>query len=913
MKKSIIITLCLAFGFVCALFPQSKNLLAHKITHPSEKKKRKADIVFDFKDEELVDIINMLAALKKVNVVAPIGANAINVKINLTISQPLTLDEAWDMLYRLLDIAGYSLIKKNDEYVIVKNTQNISRESLPIYINTAFSELPKGDKRIVYIYYLTNLKASQEFDSQLGALFKELLPSDAIYKADKNANGIILVAKSEDIRAVMEIVDAMDQTGFQERLELIRLRYTIADTVARIFTEGILKTAVSTPNNRFRGTPQAESTAATYFSQNVRVIPEPRTNSLIVLGRVQAVERIKDFIFKYIDVQLESGRSILHIYALQYLDADEFAPVLQRIVDSSASGGTGQSSAGESGQSGTERLFEKVIIRSDTPPNASDEGSEGKYFGGNKLVIAARNDDWERIRVLIEELDKPQPQVIIEVLIADLTLDDTRTLGAITRNPADIPFPGNASIQSAMIEQLILDAPDDQPAQINALRGVNSDLNAITVPVSNSSGTNTYVSLPQTLPSGTGVISISDSDGRTWSILQILKLFNNTKILTHPHVIATNNQTAVIEVGETRLVVDQSAPSTSGVTVRKKGLKANTNLKITPRISSANTVNLQVVIDIDQFESTTDFANGNRLNRDLVTNASVRSGDILALGGLIRNSTEEDLAATPGLSSIPILGWLFQRKAKFITQTSLNIFITPTIIQPKLRADVGSYTKAYALDAEEYTRQAGLFDSLRDPITRWFFVNQNSSGSIISKFLEKDETQNLNDNNVQRKNEEISFEDDILDNPEMYDKTGRIKEMLFTEGNPLQNTSLPLEFSSTEKKSIDQSQSIRKPIITKAPSQPAPKKTKIIPPMTIADKREVECEGKVMPCTKNQKNMSKKQAIPIKRTTIAQNKVPCPTKRGPSQRVAHKSAMPMTDLKTLLAQEDNPLKVAPAA
>lgn len=914
MKKHLINLLLIAIALPHNLLAElnASMALAHKVTEKTSKKKRNANIYFNFKDEDLVDIINMIAARKNINIVLPTGANAIKTKVNLSLSNPLTLEEAWDTLYTLLDIAGYSLIKKKDLYLIVKNSPNISREPLPIFINTPLNEIPKTDERIAYIYYLTNLKASQEFDNQLGALFKELLPPDALYKADKNANGILLVAKAQDIRSVMEIVEAMDQTGFQERLEMIRLRYTTADTVAKIFNDGILKTAASTPNNRFRAGPQVDSAAATYFSQNVRVIPEPRTNSLVVLGRVQAVERVKDFIFKYIDTQLDSGKSILHIYELQYLDADEFAPVLQRIIDSSRTGGTEQSRAGEGAQSGTERFFDQVIIRPDSPPSSSEENSEGKYFGGNKLVIAARNDDWNRIRMLIETLDKPQPQVIIEVLIADLTLDDTRRLGAISRNPGELPFPGSASIQTAMVDQVILDANAGQTELLNTLRGVDSDLNAPTsVNNDQSSGAPPYVSIPQNLPPGTAVLSLSDKNGRTWSILQILKLFNNTKILSHPHIIATNNQTATIEVGETRLVEDQAAPSTSGITIRKKELKANTNLKITPRISSANTVNLQVVVDIDQFSSVTDLASGNRFNRDLVTNASVKSGDILALGGLIRDATQDTIFQMPVLSKIPILGWFFKQKAKDIAKTSLNIFITPTIIQPKLRGGVGEYTRAYAQKAKDYTHKAALFDNLRDPITRWFFVAETDSAMVLDDFLEKDSREDLITPDPDFVN--LEDEDDILDNPTDYDKAGRLKVLLGPQENPLQRVGKSKEFMFAEQpKQIT--------AITADQIKPLQSTTKIIPPATQAKATPAKRKkGGIMNfCAKENASPNKsvctpcKIPCPPKKTMVnkppqSAQKIACPIK---NQRTSTPQAVPqepVRDLKNILTLEGNPL------
>ena len=752
-KKNILLSILIVF--LCADSIASSAIhraLADAIQEVEAPKKRpKGTIDFIFDKEELVDIINMLAEKKNVNVVLPTGATAINSTVTLAINRKLTLDEAWNLLYTLLDIAGYSMIAKEGMYVIVKNSKNVQREAPPIYINTPLSELPDNDERIQYLYYLSNIKASEDFDQQINELLKAVLPDDALYKADKNANGILIIAKSQDIKSVMGIIQEIDQAGFQEVMEVIRLRYTNAELIGQLFNDNILKTAAATPSHRYRLDARNKELEATYFSRNVKVIPEPRTNSLIVLGRVQAVERIKDFLFKYIDVELDAGRSILHVYELQYLDAQEFAPVLDRIVKSTRTGGTGQSKAETGAQTGTERFFEEVIILADTPAEASSEKEEGTYFGGNKLVIAARFEDWKRIKKLIEQLDKPQPQVIIEVLIADLLLDDTMRLGSIIRNPADIPFPGDVSGQAAMIGQVILDRAIDptKPVTNNdvaGLTGVNADLNGEVVPIVSNNTVDGYTNIPATLEAGSTAIAMSDSNGKTWNLLEILKKIDTDKVLSHPHVIAINNQEAKVEVGETRLVRDQAAAATSGITRRKKSIDANTTIIITPRISSANTVNLQIQIDINRFIFQDVTTNADRISRKILTNGSVKSGDVLAIGGLVIETTSETMVETPIISKIPILGWLFKRKSKEIAQTSLTVFISPTIIQPKLRGGIGYYTQTYVEVAKDYAGQGSLFDSLRDPITRWFFEPKRETAKVLTeKIISRDEAHEIYD------------------------------------------------------------------------------------------------------------------------------------------------------------------------
>jgi general secretion pathway protein D len=194
----------------------------------------------------------------------------------------------------------------------------------------------------------------------------------------------------------------------------------------------------------------------------VRIFPFVYRNRLIVLGREQAVDRVIDFVKKYIDVPQESGESVFHTYALQYLDAAEFSQILQNIVNASSTGGTGQSKAeGGAAQGGPERMFEGVIVTHDKvvdqPQGAgTEEKAKAIYYGGNRLIVAARRDDWLRIKKLCEELDTPQPQVIIEVLIADLTDDDNRSIGSMLRNPLRIPLVGDVQAQSAQLARGIL-------------------------------------------------------------------------------------------------------------------------------------------------------------------------------------------------------------------------------------------------------------------------------------------------------------------------------------------------------------------------------------------------------------------------------------------------------------------------
>jgi general secretion pathway protein D len=758
MKKTLFFCLLIVL-FVNQMYAQdeSHHVLQDKIAEngtkkPSHRRASSPLISMYFNDEDLIDIINFLASEKGVNVVLPMGTNAINSKVTLHLEEKVTIDEAWDILYTLLDLAGYSMIAKDQTYNIVKTTPDVNREALPLYIVKP-EEIPNVDKRIRYLYYFTNMKIMDERNSEINNIIVEVLsatPTSGTFKLDAQTNSVFLSDKASNIRGLMQIISALDQMDAQEKPEIIQLRYVSADTVAQLF-DSILqgsqdltqqRLGIKMPNN------------STYFKK-VRIIREPRTNRLIIFGRQQAIERVRDFIHKYIDIELESGKSILHVYQLQYLDASSFAPVLDKIVKSERAGGTEQSRAGKQ-VGGPDRFFDEVIIRADRPETVSGEQPGTVAQGSNNLIIAARNDDYERIKKVIEELDTPQLLVIIEVLIADLTLQDIASLGMSVRNPLGLGLSDRVNFQSAQVSDFLTNSTvNPSTIQADLLRRAY-DQNCTLSSNCNNAGPDqacfsAATCITQGQLQGTALLSLNDAaTGQTWGLGQVRKLLRTDKVLSHPHLISMNNQEAVIYIKEERLAIDQGSGSTGGTTTQtRRWIPAVLSVNITPRIFSEDMVNLKVVVDINQFETpASSFTNtgpnaantANQITRNVTTNANVRSGGVLALGGLTRVDTTVEESETPFLSKIPIIGWLFKDRTNTINKNNLTVFISPTIVQPRLRGGVSNYTRRQVQLAKSYSREGALFDGLRDPITRWFFKTQRDDAETdLDDFLAQDE------------------------------------------------------------------------------------------------------------------------------------------------------------------------------
>ena len=244
------------------------------------------------------------------------------------------------------------------------------------------------------------------------------------------------------------------------------------------------------------------------------------------------------------------------------------------------------------------------------------------------------------------------------------------------------------------------------------------------------------LALTSQLPGGTTAVCFSDNDGKAWNLLQVLKLFGHSKILTHPHVLAIHNKQALVKVGNTRFLTD-AVSGNINPNIANKTIEASLTVLITPRISTSDMVNVQLDIDINEFLP----AAGNaRTTRKVVTNANVANGGVLAIGGLLQKNEQISANETPVLSRVPILGWFFKNKQKEVVDTNLTVFICPTIIEPSIRNGIAQYTRDYIELSKEYSSDSGLFSDLRDPITRWFFTSKTNEQVVVDTFATKNNT-----------------------------------------------------------------------------------------------------------------------------------------------------------------------------
>ena len=644
-----------------------------------------ASIYLNFEDATLESIVNYLAEQKKINFIP--HADLKKHKVSLTTKEPLTLDRAWNVMLTLLEMNGFTIIKVDNIYRIVPAKAN-KKEPLPLYSSqqgVAPKDLPDSDMVVRYIYVLNNISTDVA-----GRILGDLLGKDKV-KTTKELGTCIITDKCFNIKSAMKIIDELDKGGLRESIKMIRLKHTEAETVATMFTNKIFEKQTTKPIRFFPAKQQKE---IAFFSSTTKIIPEKRQNALILLGLEQNIDKIIDFIDKYIDIKMEEAKSRIHIKELKYVEAPELASILNKIIVPPRSQKKGRALVGEF------KFFEDVIIKAEEAAGGEGDSKINKG-SGNRLIISCGRDDWIRLEKLIDKFDKPQPQVALEVMIADIDNTDNRNLGAQIREKTGKSLARGLTVFTSNLRAI---TPDESTLELEHHENI---INA-------ASG-----------EQGTSSITVGKA-GDVWATIKSFCATTNTNIVSQPFLVTSNNEPCAYTTKETRRIPGKLEIKDGKSYIRQEEVDATTKITITPRINLMGLIDLKIKIELAEFLA----ESGDRpprTTRLLTTRASMATGEVLAMGGLTKNKKTTNTYKTPILGNIPIIGNLFKHKTRENKETNLYLFIRPSIIMPKFEGGPDEYTQLKLDYAKYQIYNAETLKDSKDPIERWYFRPKKES------------------------------------------------------------------------------------------------------------------------------------------------------------------------------------------
>jgi len=270
----------------------------------------------------------------------------------------------------------------------------------------------------------------------------------------------------------------------------------------------------------------------------------------------------------------------------------------------------------------------------------------------NTLIIKDTQDAINSVKRLITTIDKPAQQVLIEARIVEASDNFQRDIGiswgGSFNDTPNIGFPSSVGVQGAAVGTKLVDLPAAAGAGAGGAIGV-------------------------TLGSISNVLNLDLE-------LSAAEADDKIKIVSNPRVLTTNLKTAVIDQGTD---IPFTSVSQNGTNVQFR--KATLGLEVTPQITADKRVILQIVVSKDSPTSTAVGTDQNVLisTKRVETEVFMDNGETIVIGGIYTRDRTTNNKGVPGLSKIPVLGWLFKKNKKTDNRSELLVFMTPTVIDPK--------------------------------------------------------------------------------------------------------------------------------------------------------------------------------------------------------------------------------------
>ncbi|TGQ73024.1 type II secretion system protein GspD [Mesorhizobium sp. M00.F.Ca.ET.186.01.1.1] len=542
--------------------------------------------------------------------------------VTLQTSKPVSKDALSDILESALAVNGAGIVKRGGTYQIVPLSETLS--STPSVSVPSVS--PSGPGVKVQVLQLQYIAADE-----MKTILEPITRQGSVLRVDSTRNLITVAGNNNDLDAIREAVSVFDVDWMRGM------------SVALHPLKASKPSAVASELDSIFGTKEGPG------AKLIQFIPNDRLNSVLVItSRPAYLSRAASWIAK-LDRLAETNEDQLFVYQIQNRPAKELAEVLSSVL------GTPVKTEGSSAGSNVSPDQTPITMQSDgvtpaplTGPSPMQEvAADGQPkphasvvadVENNALLIQTTARDYERIEQILAKVDVLPTQVMLEAVIAEVTLND------------DLKYGLRWFFENGGMKISVTDVAKGVAAA--ALPGFNWSYATDNIQVT----------------------------------LNALSSITDVNVISAPTIMALNNQKAILQVGDqvpiaTRQVVDQTLGSSPVVSVEMKD--TGVILTVTPRINNAGRVMLDIQQEVSNVTKTTSSGIDSPTiqQRKIQTRVLVNDGESLALGGLIQSRNNVDRTQVPILGDIPILGNAFKQKTDSIGRTELIIFIRPRVVR----------------------------------------------------------------------------------------------------------------------------------------------------------------------------------------------------------------------------------------
>ena len=619
----------LALGWVW--HAQGQERKTPEVQIPKKPLPEDALITMDFQDADLNVVIKFMGELTGKNFLV---SDQVRGKVTVISPRKITVREAYKIFESVLEMNGYTAVQGDDAIKIIPSA--MARQSgLEIREGKEARTVPPEDRMITQIIPLEHASAEE-----VRNLFASSVSKEGMIISYKPTNHLVITDRASNIHRLLKIIEQIDVRIVEEKITVFPLEYASAKSLADKMNQLMAGDA--------RQPAAGKPPAAVAAQRVVKIIPEERTNSLIVLASEQDTQEVQKLISQ-LDTEAPKGKSQLHVRYLEHARAEELAKVLNSIVTGKAKTAA---PPGRQPQAGA----------------APEEASITADKATNSLVITASPQEFKELEEVIAKLDMIRSQVLVESMIAEVSMEKALQIG---------------------VDWRIMDQPVE-----GSVRGFGgSDFGLISgaqrgVYPSTAGDTGLLLGLAK------GFITVGGVQVPNIGVLvRAFQKDTDVNVLSTPHLLTMDNEKAKIIVADnvpllksdltTALATATTTTSNLAVSRTYEYKDVGIQLEITPHISKGNVVRLEISTEVSNILAI-DPANPGFVTtrkRQATTTVAVDNGQIVVIGGLIRDESSDTTKKVPCVGNVPILGWMFKNFAGSSAKTNLLIFISPQIIR----------------------------------------------------------------------------------------------------------------------------------------------------------------------------------------------------------------------------------------
>lgn len=648
-------------------------------------------VSLNFNRADLVEVIHVLAQhLKLTYTIDP------DVKGTVTIysAEPLRREDLLPIFHQVLRMNGAVAVKTGNLYRImpIKEGKGLAR---PLGQNNEDSYAIQ----VVPVRFFSVAEMKK-------LLTPFLSPGGEIIDYPRG-NFLIIVDLPSNIQRLVEVRDLMDVNVFAgTRMELYQPKVASADELATEMTK-IMQSYAS-----------SESQAEGFGAQFLAI---PRINQLLIISYSEAAWTYVKRWLDRIDVVAEGPGRRIFVYPVENGKATDLADTLNQALGQATTArrepsrtleqlhrSTPPSGPGAQGTGGYSSPSSSFGTTPQTPTSPSPMGAFAvtpapappPATGGalpssaprppapgqppaakpeellrivadpatNSLIVYGTAQEFQNIKNILKELDIVPRQVLLDVLITEVTLTGSQSLG----------------VEYEILERINPTIFGQSFGSAGAVRSLGT-----LFPAAPSSGNSQF---------GSGVSGIIGEGSRVKAFINALMKDSRVKVLSSPSILAADNRPARIQVGSQEPVAtgSVSTPISTGGVIGGTGFASSATIQyqntgrivtIIPQVNSKGLVNLQILAEVSQINTANSVTIGTAGSfpsfdiRQAETTAVVQDGDTLVIGGIIAENKERDRSGIPYLMDIPFLGRFFGTTSDSISRTELIMLITPHVIR----------------------------------------------------------------------------------------------------------------------------------------------------------------------------------------------------------------------------------------